>query len=233
MFYWTFKYSSTNNKLFYWLLCNKPRLPTWNLHAYSSWDNTGFLNLTLSTIIYPQTHASKAQESFKNTCPDEGKGRTFLFLLWGGWWGELTSSVWAHVCWCTLKWGRHRSKDDPHSPPGPAPDPLAEQWTGDMAAFLGSRRHQTAVPRLLPPRLRLPSPWATQEGQCSCNFLISVYNPQVESTCNQLPCVSGYMQRQVSITIFFVVGISPYVPHCCMPGRAFIISLPCAAELVH
>lgn len=50
----------------------------------------GFLNLSLSTIIYPQIHASKAQESFKNARTDEGKGSTLLFLLQGsGWVGRI------------------------------------------------------------------------------------------------------------------------------------------------
>lgn len=76
----------------------------------------------------------------------------FSFCKGVGRWAELTSTVQPQVCLCTLKWGGHRSKDDPHSPPGPAPDPLTERGTGDTAPFLGSRHHWAAVPRLLPPR---------------------------------------------------------------------------------
>lgn len=63
----------------------------------------GFLNLIVSTIIYPQICASKAQECNENRRIDQGKGSTLLFLLQGGGWGELTSSVQPHTCSCTLK----------------------------------------------------------------------------------------------------------------------------------
>lgn len=165
----------------------------------------GLSNLTLRTIIYPQIHASK---TLKNACNDEGKRNTLLFLLQGGGWGELTNSEWPHVCLCTLKWGRHTSKDEPHSPPGPAPDP--SQSEGRVTRLLPwAAESPSSGSQASPSQLLLPGPWATQEGQCSCNFLISVYNPRVENACNRWPRVLGYMQRQVSISLFSAVGIFP------------------------
>lgn len=72
------------------------------------------------------------------------------------------------------------------------------------------------------PGFSLPEPWATQEGQCSCNFLISVYNPQVESTSHDYHVFRVICKHKFLSPCFLLWGFSPHMPHCCMSGRAFL-----------
>lgn len=177
----------------------------------------------------------KPKKAFKNRHTVWTKASTLLFLLQGGRWGELTTSVYMHTCACALR--ELQKQRWPLQPSWPCTRPTSKVMDRRHSCLLVQQKTPSCClvkpPRLLPPRLPLPCRWATQEGQCSCNFLISVYNPQVESTCNQLPCISDYMQRQVSTSFLCVVVFSSYVPSCCMSGSAFIVSLPHDAELVH
>lgn len=142
-----------------------------------------------------------------------GQGKHLGFPFARGWVGRINQQHTATRVFVYTEVRKAQKQRRSSQPSWPCTRPTQRVRHGWHGCFLGQQKPPSSSSQASPPQLLLPGPWATQEKQCSCNFLISVYSSQVESTCNWLPCVSGYMQRQVSITVFSVVGISPiYAP---------------------
>lgn len=106
----------------------------------------------------------KCKKAFKNRHTVWAKASTSLFLLRGGRWGELITSVYAHMCLCTLEVRELQKQRWRSQPCWPCTRPTSKV-TDHTAAFSCSRSHQAVAPRLLPPGC--PSPALEQHRKGS------------------------------------------------------------------
>lgn len=84
----------------------------------------GFLNLTLSTIVYPQILQSPGK--FQEHMHRSGQAKHLAFPFARGWVGRINQHCTATHVLVYSEVRKAQSEEDPHSSPGCAPDPLSE-----------------------------------------------------------------------------------------------------------